>query len=187
MKKKRIIINNKKDLDKFYDHIKYYRSFFYRHIYFESDNKDISDIIDALNIKKRRDRITYIYDVSCNYLDNYYKGKKLCSFNKDGYCLTNTLNGCCRRCINRTSKGCSTKNLTCKLFYCSKVCEKYKVLKYDDIELLKCLPYRCKIIINHNYFTNRIDYLNDLYIGSIIIFLIRYLYRSVIHKIKKTK
>ena len=187
MKKKRIIIKNKNDLKKFYDHIKYYRSFFYRYIYFESDNKEIKDIIYALNIKKRKDRINYLYDYACDYIDNYNKGKKLCSFNKEGYCLTNTHNGCCRKCINLVNSSCSTKNLTCKLYFCNKVCDKFKTLKYDDIKILKCFPYRCKVIIHHNYFTKREDYLKDLYIGSILLFIIRYLYRTIKHKIKKTK
>ena len=187
MKTKRIIINNKEDLNKFYDHIKYYRSFFYRFICFESDNKDIELIINALNIKNRYKRITYIYDESCNYIDNYYKGKNLCGFNKKGICRTNTLNGCCRKCFQWKEGGCSTRNLTCKLFYCTKVCDKYKVLKFSDVKLIKCLSFRNQIIVKHNYFTKREDYIMDLYIGSILILFVRYFYRFIKNKLKKAK
>jgi hypothetical protein len=187
MKKKIIVINNKEDLNKFYDNIKYYRSFFYRFTEFQSDYKDIETIINALNIKNRFKRIRYVYDESCKYIDNFYKGKNMCNFNKKGMCRTNTINGCCRKCYHRSDKGCTTRNLTCKLFYCNKVCDKYKVLTFGDVKLIRCFPYRCQIIARHNFFTKEEDYLMDLYIGSILILFVRYFYRFIKQSIKKTR
>jgi hypothetical protein len=186
---KRIVINDKNDLKKFYKNLKYYRSFLFYCTKFKSDNDDIKNIIKALNIKKRTKRIKYIYETACNEIDDYNKtlSDNICCFKKD-ICLTNTKYGCCRKCSNLGSKGCTTSNLTCKLFFCNKVCDKYKVLTFDDVKILKCLSFRNQIIVKHNYFTKKEDYLMDLYIGSILILFIRYFYRSIKHRInKKTK
>ena len=185
---KRIVINNKEDLDKFYDRLFIYRSVLFLFTKFESDNKEIEKIINALNIKRRYKRIEYVYDEACKQIDDYNNtlSKNICGFKND-CCRTNTKYGCCRKCFNLGNKGCTTSNLTCKLYFCHKVCEKYKVLTYDDIKILKCLSFRNKIIIHHNYFTKREDYLIDLYIGSILILFIRYFYRCIKHKIFKKK
>ena len=61
MFKKKIIIKDKKDLKKFYNNIKYYRSILFVFTKFESDNKEIEHIITALNIKNRFKRIKYVY------------------------------------------------------------------------------------------------------------------------------
>ena len=184
MKKKEIIINNKRDLEKLYKRLCLYKSFFYKNTEFYSDSKEIKELVKALNIKVRKKRIIYIYDTSCKIIDDYVRGKNICGF-KNNKCYTQQkegckyINGCCRRCFYQSKKGCRTSNLTCKFFYCSKVKEKYRILEERDINLLKLLSFRQKEIIRHNYFSNREEVLSDLYIGSITLFTIRYIFRQV--------
>lgn len=186
---KKIVINNKDDLNKFYSRIKYYRLLFYRFTTFKSDNKEIEKIIEALNIKSRCKRIKFVYEEACRQIDehNACLDNNICGFNNDK-CRNKVKYGCCRKCYYLGNKGCTTSNLACKLFFCTKVCEKYKVLTFNDVKLLKCLSYRNQIIVKHNFFTKKEDYLVDLYIGWITIFILRYFYRTIKHKIvKKTK
>ena len=135
-------------------------------------------------IEKRKKRIAYIYDSACNYIDNYWKGKNICGF-KNNKCYTQQYkgckykNGCCRRCIYQSNKGCTTSNLTCKLYYCTEVRKRYKVPTFKDIKILKKLSIRQRIILKHDYFSSREEVLTDLYIGSITIFIIRLLYRYI--------
>ena len=183
-----IKIKNQNDLDRFYKRIKYYRSPLYRFTTFKSDNKEIGKIIEALNIKNRCKRIQFVFEAACDYIDDYNKtqSNNICGFSNNK-CRNNVLNGCCRKCYYRGKNGCTTQNLSCKLFFCSKVCDKYKTLTFDDVKLLKCFSYRNQVIVKHNYFTKKEDYLVDLYIGCVNIAILRYLYRTIKHKIFKKK
>ena len=169
-----IVINNKNDLDKFYSRIKYYRSPLYRFTTFKSDNKEID-----LNIKRRCKRIKFVYEESCDYIDNYNnkQSKNICGF-VNNKCRNNVEFGCCRKCFYLGKKGCTTSNLTCKLFFCTKVCDKFKILTFDDVK-------RNQIIVKHNFYTRKEDYLVDLYIGWITITILRYFYRTIKHKFVK--
>lgn len=183
MFKKRIVINSNNDLIKFYKRLKYYKYLFF--LKFESSNKEIQDIIYALNIKNRRMRINFIYDYSCNYIDNYWNGKNYCGFkNNKCYCQQykgcKYINGCCRLCIYQSIKGCKTSNLTCKFYYCTEVHKRYKVLNYDDIKILKMFSFRQKIIIRHSYFNSREQILFDLKYSLISIFAIKLIIRNII-------
>ena len=176
MLKKTIVIKNDKDLEKFYKRLKFYRSL-YLFTIFESSNKEIQEIIKALNIKRRCKRIRYIYETACKELDDYYEKINPCEF-KNCICIQDIKYGCCRCCLYASDKGCTTSNLSCKFFFCTVAKAKCKkVLEPKDIKILKVLPYRCQIILRHNFFTKKEDFLMDLYIGSIIIFCIRCLYR----------
>lgn len=180
MRSKEIVINNDKDLNKFYRRLKFYKLFFYKNTIFKSNNEEIKPIIRALNIKNRKDRITYIYDYACSYVDDYMKkqNKNPCGF-KNCRCYTQHYkgcpykNGCCRRCIFQSEKGCITSNLTCKLFYCSEVKKRYKTLSINDIKILKLFGLRQKEMIKSGYFISRESYINNLYIGSIILFTLK--------------
>ena len=183
MFKKRIVINSNNDLIKFYKRLKYYKYLFF--LKFESSNKEIQDIIYALNIKNRRMRINFIYDYSCNYIDNYWNGKNYCGFkNNKCYCQQykgcKYINGCCRLCIYQSIKGCKTSNLTCKFYYCTEVHKRYKVLNYDDIKILKIFSFRQKTIIRHSYFNSREGILFDLKYSLISIFAIKLIIRNII-------
>ena len=116
MHKRELVIN---DIDLFYKKLWLYKSVFFRNVYFKTDIQEIKSIIDALNLKKRKKRITYIYDYACKEVDNYWKDKNPCCFKKNK-CLSQQKptckykNGCCRKCVYQSNKGCTTSNLTCK-------------------------------------------------------------------------
>ena len=56
------VINDKPALDKFYRKLFFYKSFIFKKTTFTVETKyeQLKPIIKALNIKKRKDRITYI-------------------------------------------------------------------------------------------------------------------------------
>lgn len=192
MIKKKIVINNDKDLKKFYKRIKYYR--YLKFIEFISDNEEIKPIIDALNIHRRHQRITYIYDYACSYIDNYWKDINYCGF-KNNKCFTQQYkdckyqNGCCRLCMYQSNRSCLTSNLTCKFYYCTEVCKRYKVLTYNDIKLLKMFSFRQKVIIKHSYFCSREQILFDLKYSFITVFTLKLILRQIIRiiNIKKNR
>lgn len=190
MIKKIIKINNENDLKNFYHNIKFYR--FFRFIEFVSDNQEIEPIIKALNIKKRNERIIYIYDYACSFIDHYWQNINYCGF-KNNKCYTQQYkgcrykNGCCRLCVYQSLKGCTTSNLTCKLYYCTEVCKRYNVLKYDDIKILKLFSFRQKIIIKHSYFCSREQILFDLKYLGIILYTLKIFCCQIIRIIKIKK
>ena len=72
----------------------------------------------------------------------------------------------------KVRKGCTTKNLTCKLFTCSEVEKRCQVIKFDDLKILNLLSYRNKMILKSDYFSKREDVINDLYYGSFLLGLL---------------
>lgn len=180
---KNIKIKNKKDLDKFIKKICLYKSIFYKFTRFNIDSKyDLKIIEKALNIKTRRKRIIFIYDKACLILNSQYEGIDVCHF-KDNKCIVQqklnngTANGCCRVCRFQSCTGCKSSNVACKLFYCYEVKNKYKMLEFDDLDILKILSIRQRILLKSNYFSSREEILIDLYIGSLVIGGFRILYR----------
>ena len=188
MRSKTITINNYNDYNKFLKKLFLYKTKFYYNTCFKVENnlkeKNIDYIIEALNIKNRQARITYIYDKSCSLIDEQNKNKNICGF-KDGKCLvqqklkTDKCNGCCRRCMYQSPNGCPTSNLACKLFYCTQIKEKYKVTTYKDLKLLSLLSLKNRLIIKSDYFAKREDVLKDLYTFSLIYVTMRLIYRLI--------
>lgn len=179
-------INNQKDLNKFYNRLFLYRSFLYNFVTFklERDKYDINDLILALNIKNRRKRLEFIYDTACQEIDNYFANKNVCGFENNQCRVQRKLkndkfNGCCRKCSFQCSGPCPTKNLACKLFYCSEVKSRYKIIKIEDLKVIKVLFWRQKILIKSDYFSSREEVIRDLYLNSYIIGVIRIGYRFV--------
>ncbi|MBR3161497.1 MAG: hypothetical protein IKF19_02045 [Bacilli bacterium] len=185
---KKIVINSDSDLKSFYRKLFIYKSFLYLGVKFVSDDERLKDIVKALNIKNRIKRIDYVYDSACSYVDDYWNDKNICGF-VNNKCHTQKgknskfENGCCRRCFYQSNKGCITSNLTCKLYFCEEVKKRYTVPTYKDIKILKLLTFRQRIVLNHDYFSSREEILMDLYIGSVIIFLIRLLFRYAVKNI----
>jgi len=182
MTKKEIV-----NIEKFYKKLWLYKSFLYHNVEFYTKKKideQTKYIINALNIKKRNKRIEYVFDRACDLLDNQNKGINICGF-KDCKCwvqqeLNNgTKCGCCRLCIYATENGCPSQNVACKLFNCSEVTKRYKVLTYKDLKILKVLGLYQRVFIKHNYFTIREDALKDLYSYSLVYSTIRLLYRII--------
>ena len=188
MKSKIITINNYNDYNKFLKKINIYKSILYYNTLFEVKNnineKNIDYITNALNMKNRKKRIEYVYDQSCKLIDRKNQGINICGF-ENGKCWVQRkikngkCNGCCRKCIYQTSNGCSTKNLSCKLFNCTEVRSRYNVIRYNDLKLLRLLSKKNQIIIKSDYFSKREDVLKDLYSYSLIYSTFRIVYRLI--------
>ncbi|CDC62032.1 unknown [Clostridium sp. CAG:417] len=196
MKSKTILISNSNDYNKFLRKLSIYKSILYCNTLFvvKSNINDnmIDYIINALNIKIRKKRITYIYDSSCKLIDDNTKSLNICGFKDDKCYVQRNLNngkcnGCCRKCLYQTNKGCPTKNLSCKLFNCSEVTSRYNTIKYDDLKILKLLSLKNRIIIKSDYFSRREDVLKDLYAYTLSYSTLRILYRIIINCIKLNK
>jgi len=171
-----------------------YKSILFRFCKFETNSNDVQNniIINALNIKNRKKRITYIYDATCKFIDDFYNDKNICGF-KDCQCYVqqeknnNLKYGCCRKCLYKTDKGCPTKNLACKLFNCSEVYCRRKVITYKDLKTLKVLSLKQRIIVKSDYFSLREDILKDLYSYSIFYSTIRMIFRLIKNMVKMNK
>lgn len=187
----KISVNNEKDLKRFYKHIFIYKSLIFRFVKFEIDDDkyNIKPVINALNIKNKKQRICYIYDIACRQVEDFYKNKNICEF-KDNQCLAQRIakssnqNGCCRICEYRIGGSCKTHNLACKLFYCDCVRQNHKILTFDDLVILKCLNKRQRFMLKSDYFSLEKDVIKDLYYG-IIIGTIRVSYRFLRIFVKK--
>lgn len=188
MRSKTILLSNDNDYNKFLRRINIYKSILYYNTLFvvknNIDDSMIDDIVKALNTKSRKKRIEYIYNKSCELIDNKTKNINICGFEnnrcfvqrklKNGKC-----NGCCRICLYQSSHGCLTKNLSCKLFNCSEVTSRYDVIKYDDLKLLRLLSLKNQFIIKSDYFSKKEDVLKDLYAYSLTYSTLRVLYRLI--------
>ena len=137
-----------------------------------SKDKDVKLIIEALNIKSRYKRIYFVIDNLCDEIDKYYSNCNLCEF-KNNICKChrdkklNYQNGCCRKCLYQSSKGCTTKNFACKMFNCSYVTKNHKVLEYDDLSLLKVLTPFQRLDLKCDYFSSINEVALDLFWGPV--------------------
>lgn len=147
-----------------------YRSILFKKIKFKTDNKDLKDIVKALNIKNKRDRIAYVYDEAVKVINKYYS-KDLCQF-KDGKCIAqrnnDNINGCCRLCHLVTDKGCPSVNLPCKLIYCKSALGNMRLLKFNDIKILKCLSLSQRLVLRSSFFMTREQIIDDMCHGILI-------------------
>lgn len=180
MRNKIIKLNSEDDIKKFDKKIWLYRSFLYKRTHFVLDDNckdaDYINIIEALNIKSRIKRITYVYDTACNQIDDYNQKNHICCNFKNGQCDghrgTKHYNGCCRVCMYQSTSGCKTKNLSCKLYFCGYMCNRNNVLTFDDVKILKCLSKKCQVIASANFFSSRKSFLVSLYSGSFMVLTI---------------
>ena len=199
MRSKTILINNSNDYNNFLSKINIYKSILYCNTLFvvknNIKNQMIDYIINALNIKNRKKRIVYIYDSSCELIDDNTKNINICGFKnnkcyvqrkiKNGKC-----NGCCRKCLYQTNEGCPTKNLACKLFNCSEVRKRFDAITFDDLKLLKLFSLKNRLVIQSDFFVRREDVLKDLYAYTLTYSGIRIIYHQVrniiyLHKFNK--
>lgn len=160
----KIVINvtNNEEKIKFLKKIKYFRMSLFKIFSFEytGNDEEIKEIVYALNIKNNRKRVEYIYDNVCDKIDKKFEGINICGFNC-GKCYAQqkgnreTKNGCCAHCAYQSSDGCKTKNISCKLFFCEEVTSRHKVVRYKEINLLKCFGIRQQIISRSSFFLNR--------------------------------
>lgn len=159
-----------------------YKTNLFKLFIYKTNNIDMQNIVNALNIKSRRKRITYVYEEAIKVINNYYSDD-LCQF-KDNQCIaqrknnSKTTNGCCRTCPLLTNNGCSSVNITCKLLYCKTALNNMKSLKLSDINILKCLSVGQRLILKTDYYSTKKQVINDLYYG-IVIYFIRSFFRDV--------
>ena len=181
----------KKICIKNYNYLFLYKSLLFKvfNYYTNSNDEDLKAIVEALNIKRRKKRIEYIYDYCCNKLDKFYEGKNVCDF-KNNQCRSQQIpnckykNGCCRACWYQSNKGCTTSNLTCKLFYCNKVIEKFEVMTTKDLKILKLFSFRQRYMLGYEFFSSRKWVIFDLWVGSILFSALRSGLNTIINVIR---
>lgn len=185
MKNKKIIIETN-DIKEMYRKYKKYKSIRYKKTEFvyKGKNEDIKEIINVLNQKTRMKRLVYIYDKSCDQIDKKFEGKNICGF-ECNKCMVqrkynlSEQNGCCRICKFQSSNGCTTKNITCKLFFCDEVKKQNDIVELKDLNLVKLLTRRQRVILKFDLFSLREEVLMDLYIGFITIAAFRELWMLI--------
>ena len=190
----KVVIKNIDDYRTFLNKLWIYKSFLYHNTIFEVDSNidSVLDIVNALNIKKRKKRIDYVYDKACEYLDLYIKDNNVCDF-IDNKCFVqrrpNNTNkdGCCGpiKCKHIKNGVCTTKNISCKLFYCPDARKKAKVLGMKDIDILKLLSFRQRLVIVFNVASTREEILKDLYSYSLIYAILRIFIRDFKNRVLK--
>lgn len=159
---KKILINNKIPLFLRYK-IKYYD--------FELDdksNRQLVLLVEACNIKDRKKRLEFIYNKSCELLDEEFSCG-LCGF-KNNKCLAGRVNGCCRECRYLINNRCSTMNLACKFHTCNELKRRGYVFRINDILMIKYLyTWKQKLFCYYNLFISKEEFLDDIYKNSIIL------------------
>lgn len=188
-----ISIRTVKDLERFQRKLPFYRSVFCQWVDFEVKESyiPISTLVIALNLKNRIQRTTYIYDTLCTAIDQFYHDTHYCQF-CDNQCFIQRKigkfeNGCCRKCIHITKKGCSTQNLTCKMFQCQSIKEQYPTASWDDFSLLCCFNIRQRLILKAEYFSTREETIREVSLSSIFIATIFIGYRFLFQTLLKRK
>ena len=75
-------VKDKTALDKFYRKLFFYKKIWFKKTNFilDSNFEELKPIVEALNIKNRKQRITYIYDTACQQIDDHYQNKNICGF-----------------------------------------------------------------------------------------------------------
>ena len=106
---------------------------------------DIIVSIKAMNKKEIDERLSYVYDEACDYLDSQFRTNNYCEFHADDTCIANRNGtaahsemGCCYSfkygslfskdliqnlgiCEHLDCKSCSTKCMSCKMFTCKEL------------------------------------------------------------------
>lgn len=132
-------------------------------------NFDELKVTNALSeLKTEKDKIEYLYDKACEYLDNECRRLNYCDF-KDDVCIAKrnpcrgeeVKMGCCyhvkifsfkkhKRCEFLQDRKCTAQCFACKLFTCDAVKEKYKIkdILYIDcyFNLAQKLILRCSVL-----------------------------------------
>lgn len=165
-----------------------YRSFLFKFTKFQTDKKELKNIVTALNKKNKKDRITYVYEETIKALNTYYKDD-FCDF-KNRQCIAQRKSGngkkdgCCRFCPIVTDKGCPSENVSCKLIYCKTSIQNFKLIKLWEIKITKCLSLGRQLILNGNFFITKEEFIKDLCDGALI-FPFRTIKREIKRSFKK--
>ena len=128
-------------------------------------------IESVLEIKDKKERVSYLYDLICDYLDNEFTEKNICDFNcgvckrrkamiKQKISKKTYQNGCCYSYLQNSNcqyldseKGCQIKNIACKLFTCDYLKKQGYRYKIDDIYFARYFfNIRQKFYIKNTFF-----------------------------------
>ena len=127
------------------------------------DINSLEDLANAINIRNKKERIEFIYDRVCDYLDSDFLGQNKCEFLKN-QCLADRAKpyykdcGCCRAksgelCDYLKDGKCTIRNLGCKFFICPTLKKKGLKYKINDFYLLKYFcNFREKIVLRYTIF-----------------------------------
>ena len=183
------IVDNKKDVlnkikkiklkidsNQIYAHIQHYKS---------SNEQDILDILSALKIQfltSKAQKIDYIYDKTCEYLDNQFTTRNICQF-ENNKCIAKRdydLNcGCCRHskgrnffslldsefvvCEYLNNKQCTADCISCKLYTCPTLNKMGIKFRIKDLFLIdNYFSLRQKVIIKSYCFTPKEEIIKRL-------------------------
>lgn len=173
---------NQTKINRFYRLLPIYRLRLLKFINFEvkSKNKEVNLIVKALNIKALAERNKFIYLTACDQMDEKMADKNICDF-KNNKCFVqrekkyDRIDGCCGHeyCIIPHEKGCQTKNLACKLFYCKTVKRAYIIPKAKELKILKVYNLRRQLISRYIFFKRTEKVLKEINRGSVLFILIR--------------
>lgn len=134
----------------------------------KEDNVELYNIIEAINIKDKNKRYSFIYDTVCDYIDKKYLEYNYCDF-KDDVCVYfrnnkdfSHTNGCCYStkrgglCENLKNNTCQIKSISCKLYSCEYLRNKKVYFKIKDILLLKYFfNLKQKYILKYSFFKSK--------------------------------
>ena len=153
-------------------------------------NLEIISALKALEIKNKKEQYTFIYNNLCQQLDDIWSEKNPCNF-CNNICIVNrerlasfTENGCCysfnysKGFVNlvddttpvktckyiEPQKGCTTKNLPCKIFACKFVTKKFN-FKINTKNLLLFEAFfnsKQKLILKYNFFKSDTEIIEKL-------------------------
>lgn len=133
----------------------------------------VQSSVNLINKKGKKERLNFLYDSICNYLDNIVVKNNVCEFKNDK-CLakrnTNCTMGCCHHfknkyfgilyetklhlCEYQKNKSCTTKCITCKMFMCDTVKKKgYDFTTRNVILIKRYFNLPQKLIILTSFFT----------------------------------
>ena len=148
----------------------------------DKEVEQISLLEEALNIKNKKERIKFIYEKSCDLLDNDFYGNNICEF-KNNKCMhdrihNSSCDGCCKtndglkKCKYLVNHRCTIKCLACKFHICYCIRKKGYKIKVSDIYMLKYLyNWKQKIMLYNDFFMTEDEVLNHLYKNSLVLWL----------------
>ena len=178
---RKIEITNEEEYRAFLKKLPLYRSILNRFTVFKISGSvhqdELKDLNQALNLKNRKKRMTFLFDRACDIIDAYNEANGIsCRYNGGGICEDpkhqTRKNGCCCHCYLQKPPGCPTRNLSCKFYFCDHICKKFRPLTPDDIDLLKMFSWSEREIIKNNVFVTRETYIRLLCLGSYLLFCI---------------
>ena len=127
------------------------------------DVNSLKDLTVVFNLHNKKERLNFIYDKMCDYLDYYFIKKNKCVF-INNKCISDRHKkyekdcGCCRGrngeiCKYLKNNSCSIRNLGCKFYICPTLKKKGLSYKNRDFPIFNCFcSFREKIVLRYTIF-----------------------------------